>query len=122
MREARARLEERRHAVDSERSQGALMKGLMKAKASGEIPGIFGRLGDLGAIDKEYDVAVSTACGPLDNVVVDTTKTAMAYAPGRRARFCAQVLSIPSLECACLLVGALLFYLPAEWGVEGKDE
>lgn len=26
--------------------------------------------GDLGAIDKKYDVAVSTACGALDNVVV----------------------------------------------------
>ena len=28
--------------------------------------------GDLGAIDEKYDVAISTACGPLDNVVVDS--------------------------------------------------
>lgn len=35
-----------------------------------------GRLGDLGAIDVRYDVAVSTACSALDNVVVDTTETA----------------------------------------------
>lgn len=26
----------------------------------------------LGAIDDKYDVAISTACGPLDNIVVDT--------------------------------------------------
>lgn len=31
--------------------------------------------GDLGAIDQKYDVAVSTACGPLDNIVVDTVDT-----------------------------------------------
>ena len=32
--------------------------------------------GDLGAIDDKYDVAVSTACGPLDNIVCDTINTA----------------------------------------------
>ncbi len=32
--------------------------------------------GDLGAIDQKYDVAISTACGPLDFVVVDTIETA----------------------------------------------
>ena len=32
--------------------------------------------GDLGAIDDRYDVAISTACGPLDNIVVDTMETA----------------------------------------------
>lgn len=31
--------------------------------------------GDLGAIDEKYDVAISTACGPLDNIVVDTMST-----------------------------------------------
>lgn len=33
--------------------------------------------GDLGAIDEKYDIAISTACGPLDNIVVDTMETAM---------------------------------------------
>lgn len=32
--------------------------------------------GDLGAIDDKYDVAISTACGPLDNIVCDTMDTA----------------------------------------------
>lgn len=31
----------------------------------------------MGAIDLKYDVAISTACGPLDNIVVDTIETAM---------------------------------------------
>lgn len=32
-----------------------------------------GRLGDLASINEQYDVAVSTACGMLDNIVVQTT-------------------------------------------------
>lgn len=32
--------------------------------------------GDLGAIDAKYDIAISTACGPLDNIVTDTMTTA----------------------------------------------
>ena len=31
--------------------------------------------GDLGAIDEKYDVAISTACGALDNIVVDNMNT-----------------------------------------------
>ena len=48
----------------------------MEAKRSGEIPGVYGRLGDLGAIDARYDVAVSTACPALDYIVVETTSDA----------------------------------------------
>ena len=41
------------------------------------FPGIYGRLGDLGAIDKKYDVAISTAVGGgLDTILVDTVDTA----------------------------------------------
>lgn len=32
----------------------------------------------MGAIDAKYDVAISTACGPLDNIIVDTVTTAQA--------------------------------------------
>ncbi|XP_067949380.1 structural maintenance of chromosomes protein 4-like [Watersipora subatra] len=59
----------------SRRSQSAQLQGLMEQKRSGSIPGIVGRLGDLGAIDDKYDVAISTACGPLDNIVVDALET-----------------------------------------------
>lgn len=34
--------------------------------------------GDLGGIDKKYDVAISTCCGRLDNILVDTVSTAQA--------------------------------------------
>lgn len=32
----------------------------------------------MGAIDEKYDIAMSTACGPLDNVVVDSIDDAQA--------------------------------------------
>jgi hypothetical protein len=56
---------------------------LMAAKSSGEIPGVHGRLGDLGAIDARYDVAVSTACPALDYIVVETTSDAQVGGGGR---------------------------------------
>lgn len=58
------------------KSQGAVLSGLLKARRQGVIPGIQGRLGDLGAIDEKYDVAISTACPALNHIVVDTTQTA----------------------------------------------
>ena len=57
--------------------RGQVLKALMEQRDSGAIPGIHGRLGDLGAIDEKYDVAVSTACWALDHIVVDTMDTAM---------------------------------------------
>nr|CAD7204464.1 unnamed protein product [Timema douglasi] len=69
-------VEEARSSMRATKSQGAVVDFLMAEKQSGRLPGIFGRLGDLGAIDQRYDVAVSTACGALDNIVVDTVTTA----------------------------------------------
>jgi structural maintenance of chromosome 4 len=37
---------------------------------------LFGRLGDLGAIDERYDVAISTTCAALDNLVCQSNRTA----------------------------------------------
>eukprot|EP00961_Rhodomonas_salina_P289383 3910526-Rhodomonas_salina.1 len=48
----------------------------MEGKRSGKIKGIHGRLGDLGTIPAEFDVAISTACGALNHVVVDNTQVA----------------------------------------------
>jgi structural maintenance of chromosome 4 len=36
---------------DSEKNQGTVLKAILQAKESKEIDGIYGRLGDLGAID-----------------------------------------------------------------------
>lgn len=60
------------------KSNNKVLDSLMKQKVEGKIPGIYGRLGDLGGIDSKYDVAISTACRRLDNIVVDTVNTAQA--------------------------------------------
>ncbi|XP_067015599.2 structural maintenance of chromosomes protein 4 [Anabrus simplex] len=72
----RVSLAESRSNMQAMQSRGQVVTALMREKQAGRIPGIFGRLGDLGAIDKLYDVAVTTACGRLDNIVVDTVDTA----------------------------------------------
>lgn len=77
-RSLRAQLEESRQAMTANRSRGRVLDALMKEKKNGKLPGIFGRLGDLGGIDLKYDVAISTCCGALDNIVVDTVETAQA--------------------------------------------
>eukprot|EP00794_Sanderia_malayensis_P011500 gene11500-12695_t len=73
---SKTKLQEARSSLQSNRSRNTVISALMSAKKSGELPGVYGRLGDLGAIDQKYDVAISTACGPLDFVVVDTMDTA----------------------------------------------
>lgn len=39
--------------MDSEKSQGSVLKAVLQAKDSNRIQGIYGRMGDLGAIDGE---------------------------------------------------------------------
>ena len=48
----------------------------MREKKAGRLPGLCGRLGDLGTIDDKYDVAVSTACSALNNIVCEDFETA----------------------------------------------
>lgn len=51
---AREKLAELKSVMDSERSQGSVLKAILQAKQSNQIEGIYGRMGDLGAIDGEY--------------------------------------------------------------------
>ncbi|XP_025270136.1 structural maintenance of chromosomes protein 4 isoform X2 [Camponotus floridanus] len=76
LKKLRITFEEQRSAMQASTSRNRILDALMREKREGRMPGIFGRLGDLGAIDAKYDVAISTACGPLDNIVVDTLATA----------------------------------------------
>ncbi|EFJ47706.1 structural maintenance of chromosomes protein 4 [Volvox carteri f. nagariensis] len=62
--------------LSASQGQSGVMRELMAAKSRGELSGIYGRLGDLGAIDTKYDAAVSTAVGALDNVLVETASDA----------------------------------------------
>lgn len=73
----RTSYEETRNAQNANKSKGKVHEALMRQRQTGVIPGIMGRLGDLGAIDKKYDVAISTVFGgALDILVTDTTDTA----------------------------------------------
>ncbi|GAB1598806.1 structural maintenance of chromosomes protein 4-like [Argonauta hians] len=76
LRNARLKIEEMKMSMQSASNKGRVISSLMEQKRKGKLPGILGRLGDLGAIDSKYDCAISTACGALDNILVDTIDTA----------------------------------------------
>lgn len=69
---ARQKADEAGASLSSTQTQGNVLSGLMRLKESGRIDGFHGRLGNLGTIDQKYDVAVSTACPSLENLVVDS--------------------------------------------------
>ncbi|KAH0566395.1 hypothetical protein GP486_000217 [Trichoglossum hirsutum] len=71
---ARQKAEEARASLANTQTQGNVLTGLMRLKESGRIEGFHGRLGSLGTIDQRYDVAISTACPSLDNIVVDSVE------------------------------------------------
>lgn len=71
---ARQKADEARASLSNSQSQGNVLSGLMRLKESGRIEGFHGRLGNLGAIDQKYDVAISTACPTLENLVVDSVE------------------------------------------------
>ena len=62
--------------MQSSSGHSRVASAILKAsRKGGELAncGVMGRLGDLATIDEKYDVAVSTACGMLDHIVVQTT-------------------------------------------------
>jgi structural maintenance of chromosome 4 len=71
---ARQKADEARASLSATQSQGNVLAGLTRLKESGRIDGFHGRLGNLGAIDQKFDVAISTACPSLDNLVVDSVE------------------------------------------------
>ncbi|KAA1467870.1 hypothetical protein DENSPDRAFT_926927 [Dentipellis sp. KUC8613] len=71
---SRQRVDEARASQASNTSQNRVLDGLTRLKNAGRITGFHGRLGSLGTIPDKYDVAVTTACGQLNNMVVDTVE------------------------------------------------
>ncbi|KAJ4004971.1 Structural maintenance of chromosomes protein 4 [Fusarium irregulare] len=71
---ARQKADEARSSLSNTQARGNVLSALMRMKESGRIDGFHGRLGNLGAIDPKYDVAISTACGALDNFVTETVE------------------------------------------------
>ncbi|CCD23232.1 condensin subunit SMC4 NDAI_0B01970 [Naumovozyma dairenensis CBS 421] len=55
-------------------NKSKVLSALHKLQKSGRISGFYGRLGDLGVIDNEYDIAISTASARLDDIVVDSVE------------------------------------------------
>ena len=72
---ARQKAEEARANLVTNQNQSNVLKGLLRLNDSGRIEGFHGRLGNLGAIDEKFDVAISTACLALENMVVDTVES-----------------------------------------------
>ena len=103
--EAQSRAEEAKKSVESHSAKNIMMKRMMEATKPGcalESAGLLGRLGDLGAIDQTYDVAISTACGALDHLVVKTTDGAQK---------CVQFLRKYNLGRATFIILEQLNYL-----------
>ncbi|KAL2868613.1 condensin subunit SMC4 [Aspergillus lucknowensis] len=71
---ARQKAEDARASVANTQNRGSVLTGLMRLRESGRIEGFHGRLGNLGTIDEQYDIAISTACPALENMVVDTVE------------------------------------------------
>ncbi|KAH7143631.1 RecF/RecN/SMC [Dactylonectria macrodidyma] len=71
---ARQKADEARSSLSNTQTRGNVLAALMRMRESGRIDGFNGRLGNLGTIDQKYDVAISTACGALDNFVTETVE------------------------------------------------
>nr|4RSI_B Chain B, Structural maintenance of chromosomes protein 4 [Saccharomyces cerevisiae S288C] len=72
----RQRAMEARSSLSKAQNKSKVLTALSRLQKSGRINGFHGRLGDLGVIDDSFDVAISTACPRLDDVVVDTVECA----------------------------------------------
>jgi structural maintenance of chromosome 4 len=75
---ARGQFEEAKTSLRNMGERSQLLKQIMNAVRTGRLEGVHGRLGDLGTIDAKYDIAVTTACGSLDDLVCDNTENAQA--------------------------------------------
>ncbi|KAK4685041.1 structural maintenance of chromosome 4, partial [Tremellales sp. Uapishka_1] len=75
---SRQKADEAKASLSADKSESAVLSSLTKLKTQGRIKGFHGRLGDLGVIDDKYDVAITTACGALNNLVVDTVEQGQA--------------------------------------------
>jgi len=83
LRASRQKFESAKAAFSAVTSRGVVLSSLMEASKSqgnnvNKAGGFHGRLGDLGTIDPQYDVAISTACSALNYLVTESTSGAEA--------------------------------------------
>lgn len=72
----RAALVEAKTSFQADSSRNRVLTALTSAMQASKLKGILGRLGDLGTIPRKYDIAISTSCGALDHIVVETMELA----------------------------------------------
>ncbi|KLO17202.1 hypothetical protein SCHPADRAFT_937236 [Schizopora paradoxa] len=75
---SKQRVDEAKLSQAASTSQNKVLDGLTRLQSTGRISGFHGRLGALGTIPEKYDVAVSTACPSLNNLIVDTVDQGQA--------------------------------------------
>ncbi|KAH8111883.1 RecF/RecN/SMC [Phellopilus nigrolimitatus] len=75
---SRQKADEAKASQAASTSQNKVLDSLTRLKNTGRISGFHGRLGSLGTIPEKYDVAVSTACPALNNLIVDTVDQGQA--------------------------------------------
>ncbi|TDL26418.1 hypothetical protein BD410DRAFT_783474 [Rickenella mellea] len=75
---SRQKAEEAKASQAASTSQGKVLDSLTKLRDTGRISGFHGRLGNLGTIAEKYDVAISTACPALNNLIVDSVEQGQA--------------------------------------------
>nr|CDS31144.1 structural maintenance of chromosomes protein [Hymenolepis microstoma] len=72
----RSALAEAKSAFHNDSTRNRVLTALTGAMQEGKLKGILGRLGDLGVIPQKFDIAISTSCGALDHIVVETMELA----------------------------------------------
>lgn len=75
--EIQTKLNESQNNANENKQKSFILTELLKAQQRRELQGIHGRLGDLGAIEEKYDVAITTACQILDSIIVSKFDDAM---------------------------------------------
>jgi len=65
------KLSEIKNSNQESNQRNVMIEKLLKAQNEGLLQGIYGRLGDLGAIDQKYDIAATTSCAKLNCIVVE---------------------------------------------------
>ncbi|KAL6945338.1 hypothetical protein ACO0QE_002788 [Hanseniaspora vineae] len=65
---------EARSFLASADNQNKVLSALSKLQKAGNITGFHGRLGDLAVIDEKYNIAISTACPRLNDIVVESVE------------------------------------------------
>ena len=104
---ARAKHDEARANQSARTSKGKVLTELTRLRDQGRLDGFIGRLGNLGRIDDQYDVAVSTACPALDNLLCNRVETGQACLDhlrrtkaGRATIICLDQLKVNSADLA----------------------